>query len=307
MTKSKSAPGGGGGKVADMFKCDMPEFLLGNKNHAGGQGLGPSAMFSNLDISDPANGLDPLERRLYHSRAPAKPASSHPADPPRSSPAKPAPPKARVPPPFVNPLPYPAEDACSVASSWKLEFSKDAPPGLLSLGLIGNDITQANENRAGVCVLREMKLPALKAFEETDVAARLRYVTKALAKTEAADRRAKAAWDRKEKTPSEAGSARGQGAEVVPRHQRKNGGRPSLCRPLPDDVIKDPERRRRRYCLNEDSSFASEHRQNFWWKGNPQWQKKTLKDHVRPYDNWTLFRDNAVSLKGCLRAPINTY
>merc|ERR1712224_998549 len=106
---------------------------------------------------------------------------------------------------------------------------------------------------------------------------------------------------------SEAGSEHGNGAEVVPRHQRRTAGRPSLCRPLPDDIVNDPEKKRERYSLNEDSSFASEHRVNYWWKGSPAWQKKALKEHVRPYDGWSMFRANANMMKEALRTPIHTY
>lgn len=294
--------------MREMFEQTVPEFLLGAKCYAEKEELGPAAMFSNLDISDPANGLDPLERRLYHTRVPQRKAAPSPAGSVSSAarrkpPAVPAPRDSS----FVNPLPYAASEACSMASSWKQQFAADAPAGLLSRGLISNDVTRSNETNPGVCVLRQMKLPALKPSEETDIAMRINYVTKMLKTAENAEVRNQRAWRARNAAPSEVGSDRGSPGEVVPRQQRMTAGRPSLCRPLPDDVIKDPQRRRLKYSLNEDSSFASEHRVNYWWKGNPRWQKKTIKDHVRPYDNWTLFRDNAVQLKGCLRAPINTY
>lgn len=57
----------------------------------------------------------------------------------------------------------------------------------------------------------------------------------------------------------------------------------------------------------EDSHFTSEYRAHGWWKTTIEGQKKELKEHVRPYDDWVLFRDRAALQNRCSRFPINTY
>jgi hypothetical protein len=94
----------------------------------------------------------------------------------------------------------------------------------------------------------------------------------------------------------------GMAGEVLPKHQRKTAGKPALCRPMAQS------REAIAKVFNaEDSYFVSEYRHNAWWKDVTQDQRKQLKEHVRPLDGWTMFRDRAAKYGKNVRFPICTY
>merc|ERR1719263_1503504 len=89
--------------------------------------------------------------------------------------------------------------------------------------------------------------------------------------------------------------------EVLPKHQRLTAGKPAICRPLAQGSREAISK----MMHAEDSHFTSEYRQNAWWKMVAESQKHELKDHVRPLDSWTYFRDEAAQQNKCCRFPIN--
>lgn len=96
------------------------------------------------------------------------------------------------------------------------------------------------------------------------------------------------------------GGQAGGSSELLPRQQRLSVGKPAMCRPI------SLTRKDLAEMMNaEDSHFTSEYRSNGWWKVHPNRQE--LKEHVRPYDSWTTFRDNAAVVNKYSRYPINTY
>lgn len=149
--------------------------------------------------------------------------------------------------------------------------------------------------------MRQMSLPNLPPNDDAALAIRSRQTELALQRAHELDARCRENFLR---PGSPANSASGGSGEVLPKQQRFTAGRPSLCRPIPEDM---PADKRKAYFLADDSLNASEHRAKYWWKESPQFQKKELKKHVRPMDSWNHFRDTAVKQKDSLRVPICTY
>merc|ERR1712232_509993 len=200
--------------------------------------------------------------------------------------------------------PYDTTDVVSEASNWKKHYQSLAPPGLYSMGLQVNDITYAHQNTPGVCVLREMKLPAVQAVEQSPFQVRIDHVNRELSSVQARDAKCRAAFAR---PSSPGGSSQGMPGEVLPRQQHLTAGRASICRPLPADVTTTDQRKR--YSLAQDSLTTSEQRSNFWWKGTTENRMKEIKQFVRPLDSWVHFRDDCAKMKqaGNMRFPINSY
>mmetsp|Transcript_12496 Transcript_12496/g.44180 ORF Transcript_12496/g.44180 Transcript_12496/m.44180 type:complete len:285 (+) Transcript_12496:92-946(+) len=197
--------------------------------------------------------------------------------------------------PAGDALPYACSEVSSVASGWRHESKLEPGASLLSKGLLTNDITYAHETTPGVCVMKQMTLPAVPPASGQEF--RVREVTKQLRKTREEDARARAAFKAHREQLVNAGAA----SEVLPIHQQKTAGKPALCKPM------DSPAALRELMHAEDSYFTSEYRANNWWKMVFPSQRKDLKEHVRPYDNYTLFRDTAVKQAGAMREPMHTY
>eukprot|EP00929_Paragymnodinium_shiwhaense_P092981 TRINITY_DN5301_c0_g2_i1.p1 TRINITY_DN5301_c0_g2~~TRINITY_DN5301_c0_g2_i1.p1 ORF type:complete len:391 (+),score=88.73 TRINITY_DN5301_c0_g2_i1:133-1305(+) len=201
-------------------------------------------------------------------------------------------------------LPYKYDEVDDGASTWAKAFVRDAPPGLYTRGLLANDITYANNSMPGVCVMRQMKLPTVADVTESPFQVRMDHVDGQLRNVEAWEKKRKAANAR---PPSPGGSSQGASGEVLPKHQMMTCGKPSLCRPIPKDALRPGHKQRGRYATSKDSLMTSEYRSNSWWKPVTDAQKHEIKQFVRPYDNWTLFRDNAAKIRQAARFPISTY
>jgi len=194
--------------------------------------------------------------------------------------------------------------ACSVAESygseWKKDMLKDAAPGLAAKGLLKNDISYANINTAGVCVMRTMSLPNIPPPGAQEY--KVQFLKRSIRRAERQDARASKAFEAQKVLLANPGGNAGASSEVLPKHQRQTSGKPAICRPI------DRSRQAVAEMMNaEDSHFTSEYRANGWWKQVSESQMKELKEHVRPYDNWTIFRDSAASVNKYSRFPINTY
>jgi hypothetical protein len=102
--------------------------------------------------------------------------------------------------------------------------------------------------------------------------------------------------------PEKHGGDVGSASEVLPKQQRLSAGKPKICRPIDSthQAVKE-------MFEAEDSHFTSEYRSHGWWKTVMEGQRHELKEHVRPYDGWTMFRDRAAEVNKCARFPINTY
>jgi hypothetical protein len=195
---------------------------------------------------------------------------------------------------------YKCSEASSHGSKWKKELGPCS--GLASKGLLNNDISYANNYTPGVCVMRQQSLPVIPPPAGQE--ARVRYLKKEIRKCEKQDAKArknfedeKAFRERAKHDPS-AGSS----SEVLPKHQRLTAGKPAICMSMP------PTHEAMATMMRaEDSHFTSEYRRNGWWKMVPDDHKHELKEHVRPLDGWTLFRDRATQQNKCARFPINTY
>mmetsp|Transcript_10720 Transcript_10720/g.24352 ORF Transcript_10720/g.24352 Transcript_10720/m.24352 type:complete len:242 (+) Transcript_10720:48-773(+) len=164
-------------------------------------------------------------------------------------------------------------------------------------GLMRSDVTRSHETSAGVCVLKAASYPSIREVS-TESLFRAAQYEKALEKVLQEDEERRNAYDR----PRTRGSSQGSSAELLPRHMRLVAGKPNIIRRMP----KDSEARMKRWNA-EDSAFPSEHRAQFFWRENPEWQLKAIKMNVRPLDDWNLFRDTARKQRLGLRAPINHY
>lgn len=193
-------------------------------------------------------------------------------------------------------LPYPCSEVSSVASGWRAEVQLQAGGSLLAKGLTTNDISRAHENTPGVCVLRHLDLPNVPPAAGQEF--RVREVTKQLNKVRAEDARARAAFRAQMAQPA---GNQGLSSEVLPVQQRRTVGKPALCKPMESPAELGE------LLHSQDSYFTSEYRANNWWKTVFPSQRKELKEHVRPYDNWTLFRDNSAKQVAAMREPIHTY
>jgi len=167
----------------------------------------------------------------------------------------------------------------------------------LSRGVLTNDITYAHENTPGVCVMRQMSLPDVPAAAGMEF--RVREVSKALRKAKEDDLAARAAFAARRQASS--GAALAGSPEVLPIQQQRTAGKPAMCKPM------DSPAGLTELMHAEDSYFTSEQRSNYWWKMVYPEQKHELKEHVRPYDGWTIFRDAAVKQAPAMRESIHTY
>merc|ERR1711865_244832 len=111
-----------------------------------------------------------------------------------------------------------------------------------------------------------------------------------------------AAQKDRDEAEGKGGTENGASSEVLPRHQRLSTGKPAICRPMAQNG-----EAMQKMMRAEDSHFTSEYRRSGFWKTTIEGQKKEIKEHVRPYDSWTKFRDNAASVNKFSRYPINTY
>mmetsp|Transcript_1848 Transcript_1848/g.2476 ORF Transcript_1848/g.2476 Transcript_1848/m.2476 type:complete len:286 (-) Transcript_1848:147-1004(-) len=198
-------------------------------------------------------------------------------------------------------LPYACSEVSSVRSGWRYEAKVDPEGSLLTQGLLKHDISRAQETTPGVCVLRQLDLPRVQSAAGQNF--RVKQVQKQLQRTIAKDQRARIAFqEKRDRLVAGEGYNDGRGSsETLPRQQELTAGKPALCRPI-DGIANLPS------ALHaEDSYFTSEYRANGWWKMVFPEQRHELKEHVRPYDNFTLFRDTAVKQALGMRAPIRTY
>lgn len=193
--------------------------------------------------------------------------------------------------------------ACSEASSDGSKWKKLLPQakGLASKGLLKNDISNANENTAGVCITRAMSLPAIPPPAQQE--AIVKYLKRTIRRCEKEDSNARQAAKAQQKMFAKPMTDQEMsGSEVLPKHQRKTAGKPAICRKMDSSYEAMAE------MMNaEDSHFTSEYRSHGWWKTVMEGQRHELKEHVRPYDGWTMFRDRAAEVNKCARFPINTY
>lgn len=202
---------------------------------------------------------------------------------------------------------YKCSEVSSHGSKWKADLLKKETEArgeqtLSSKGILKNDITYAHANTPAVCVMRTMSLPVVPPLQNQEATAKyIKHVIKRNQKEDARMQRDFAA--NKKATEGKAdidGGQAGGSSEMLPRHQRLSVGKPAMCRPM-SLTQKDLAE-----MMNaEDSHFTSEYRSNGWWKVHPNRQE--LKEHVRPYDSWTTFRDNAAVVNKYSRYPINTY
>jgi len=201
---------------------------------------------------------------------------------------------------------YACSEVSSDGSKWKKALQKNE--GLASRGLLANDLTYANNCTPGVCVLRQQSLPVIPPPAGQE--ARVKFLKKAILHNEKVDARARRAFVETKKMlakaaagPAVEGGDAGASSEVLPKHQRLTAGKPAICRPIPQG-----SREAISKMMNaEDSHFTSEYRCHGWWKMVAESQKHELKEHVRPLDGWTAFRDRAAEVNKCARFPINTY
>jgi len=198
-------------------------------------------------------------------------------------------------------LPYAYSEASSDGSRWAKAY-EDKANSLLARGLLSNDLSYAHANTPGVCVLKQMSLPQIPrcgGYEQ-----RTEDLGRALRKAEEEDARASAAYAAyaARGPPSRAGSEAGLDGEVLPKQQKKTIGKPSICRAADESM-----EALRKHLTADDSYFTSEYRSKMWWKNVMSSQRHELKEHVRPYDNWTMFRDNAAKYAGTMTYPIRTY
>lgn len=193
-------------------------------------------------------------------------------------------------------LPYACSEASSDGSSWMKEYED---PAMSCGGRLSNDISYSHPTAPGVCVYRQMRMPDVPPPARSST--NLREIERALRNTQAADTAAQAAFAARGSALLR-GSEHGASSEILPKHQRLTAGKPSICRSLPESIES-----LAKILHADDSCFTSEYRSHLWWKTVPQSQKHELKEHVRPFDNWTLFRDQAVKQKAAMRQPMNTY
>jgi len=193
---------------------------------------------------------------------------------------------------------YAVSEVSSDGSKWKAALLKDATKqGLAAKGLLKNDITYAHANTPAVCVTRTMSLPQVPPPAGQE--AICKFLKKSISRCEKEDRRARKAFAEGQ-TLRETPSADQGSSEVLPKQMRKTAGKPAITRPIA------PTGEAMASMMNaEDSHFTTEYRSNGWWK--TVGDMRELKEHVRPYDSWTLFRDNAASVNKFSRYPINTY
>merc|ERR1719215_1494867 len=132
---------------------------------------------------------------------------------------------------------------------------------------------------------------------------RVREVSKALRKAKDDDAAARVAFAaRRRQLSLPGGGLQGSSSsEVLPIQQQRTAGKPALCKPM------DSPAELTELMHAEDSYFTSEQRAHYWWKMVYPEQKHELKEHVRPYDGWTLFRDCAVKQAPAMRESIHTY
>merc|ERR1712217_243383 len=167
------------------------------------------------------------------------------------------------------------------------------------MGVLKNDLYYAHANTPGVCIVRQMSLPVVPPPAEQE--GRVRYARKSIRRCQREDARARKAFEVQKSRLAMAGEEGTEGLsnEVLPRHQRLTAGKPALCRP-----IAQTREAMAKTFMAEDSYFVSEYRHNMWWKNVMEGQKREIKEHVRPYDNWTLFRETAVRQNPNMRFPI---
>jgi hypothetical protein len=200
---------------------------------------------------------------------------------------------------------YCCSEVYSEGSAWKKDLLKDSgQKSMAAKGILKNDITYAHANTPGVCVLRTMSLPNIPppAQQENVV----KFLKRSIGRKEREDARASKAFAAQKALMSQPVKPdcpeAGDQSEVLPRHQRLTAGKPAICKPLK------PNREAVAKMFNAaDSHFTSEYRSNGFWKEVMENQKHELKEHVRPFDNWTLFRDRAAEVNKFSRFPINTY
>lgn len=199
---------------------------------------------------------------------------------------------------------YACSEVLSEGSAWKKEMLQNSgQKSMASKGLLKNDITYAHANTAGVCVLRTMSLPNIPPPAQQEGV--VKFLKREVGRKEREDARASRAFAAQKALLAQAGQGGGEGAvssEVLPKHQRRTSGKPAICRRI------DTSREAVAKMFNaEDSHFTSEYRAHGWWKQLSDTQKREMKEHVRPYDNWTMFRDAAAEVNKFSRFPINTY
>jgi len=199
---------------------------------------------------------------------------------------------------------YRCDEVSSEGSKWKRSLpQEEGRKSLAQMGILVNDISYAHANTPGVCVLRAMSLPNVPPASQQE--ATVKFLKKSIRLSEKQDAKDRKAYEVKKallaKRGADGGDA-GISSEVLPKHQRKTAGKPAICRPIP------PTHEAMAQMMNaEDSHFTSEYRRNGWWKALNELQKKELKEHVRPLDGWTMFRDRAAEVNKFSRFPINTY
>lgn len=201
---------------------------------------------------------------------------------------------------------YACSEVSSEGSKWKKALQpKDGPKSMAQLGYLKNDLSYAHANTPGVCITRVMSLPNIPPPAQQE--ALVKFLKKDIRRKESEDKRARKAFAVQKELlanpPADGGDA-GVSSEVLPKHQRKTAGKPAICRPMAAT-----HEAMAKMMNAEDSHFTSEYRSHGWWKTTIEGQKKELKEHVRPYDGWVMFRDRAAlqNQSGCCRFPINTY
>lgn len=199
---------------------------------------------------------------------------------------------------------YACSECSSDGSKWKKALHKPDASSLSAKGVLANDISNAHATTPGVCVLKVMSLPKVPpaAGQEFIVDS----LKRSIRRMERKDTRARRAYEDEKKLlahpEKHGGSApeRGSASEVLPKQQRMSAGKPKICRPIDSShqAVKE-------MFEAEDSHFTSEYRANGFWKATQNIAE--LKEHVRPFDSWTKFRDAAAQGNSCCRFPINTY
>jgi len=187
------------------------------------------------------------------------------------------------------------------------EDSKGPLLGAAARGLIKQDMLTTNEHTHGCCVYRRLELPMISEtgpdHGEAAIIKNVDAQLKALKEHEEARLRALIQTP----TPSQASSgAAGESGEFLPRHQQLSTGKPKICRRIPPGPDGYVTLSLDAACA-DDSIITSEHRSKFWWKDNPNWQKKELQKHVRPRDHCVDYATRCAKQKVALRYPICTY
>lgn len=211
-----------------------------------------------------------------------------------------------------NARPKPAaSEVSSEGPRWMRDlYEREGVKGeLVRRGLLVNDISRSLETQPGVCVMKMMDAPAVKATSPR-AEHRVKRLNDQLAKVHG----------ELLKTQSEGQLGFGQRAvtmealartnddpsagfsnEFLPKQQRLTCGKPTLCRPMGQPYKDLPSMQA------TDSCFTSGYRGQYWWKSLPESQVARSKQYCRPIDDKYRYRENMILLAGCLRDKVCSF